>query len=564
MTQRLRSIRGKIISGFLGVTLLFVAAIAGSSLVQTKVTMTTDEVNRQLDQLSSFQYMTNLVRQVDDHAVRYLLTGGEEERATYDSSVERMSSFFDMYKSDESLTTSELAAVEELEQNWQTYLDQLTAAIDSYSASGEASAETLLAQMSADDVLASLDELQGTLKTEIDTKQANIETYRSFTMIASLSITAAAIVAAIIIAFGLTKRITKPIQLVGRQLKQIAEGDADLSQRLSVKSKDEVGEMAQHFNQMLEKLGGMITSISVTSEQITDSSGRLKESAKTTREASESITGTMREVAIGTDKQVEDLSRNVQAVAEIALGIGHIAQNMEAVTGHSIQSANLAGDGKANVEAVVRQMTTIHESIQALSGVINGFVDRSKDIRQIMNEMSEIATQTNLLALNASIEAARAGDQGRGFAVVAGEVKKLAERSTQSAERVQERVMAMQSEAAHASSVMDASWQQVEQGMTIAKDAGHSFTNIQQAIDEVSGQIQQVSAAIEEITASTEEISDSMKMVASISSQTASGAEFVSDAAVKQKQSVVDFEASADDLAVMAAELQRALGQLRT
>lgn len=292
-------------------------------------------------------------------------------------------------------------------------------------------------------------------------EQSQAATHRSSSMITSMGVTGLSVVLALLIAFVLSARILKPVKDVNRQLQEIADGDADLTRKLSVQTKDEIGELARNFNTMTDNLATMITQVKLSANGLAASSVKLTSDSGLTAETTEKISGIMGEVASGAGMQMNDLQTNMNTIIEMSDGIQLIAASVQDISEASLRSADYAVAGDLSLQSAVRQMDSINESIQSLSEKVMGFVKRSQDISSIVGVIKGIASETNMLALNATIEAARAGEHGRGFAVVADQVRRLAEQSADSANQIAEMATGIQADADHAVKVMKNSMNEV-------------------------------------------------------------------------------------------------------
>ncbi|WP_440962036.1 methyl-accepting chemotaxis protein [Paenibacillus nitricinens] len=554
-----KSIRGKIVLGFAAVIVVFLVAIAGNTLFQGKVTLLTDQVNHNWDKLSLVQDLTDKIRTADELGARYVMSNTEEERKSYLSQYEEMLPLIEnaitALESAE-LSEAELTGVTELKTKWNDYLLVLKEAFALAKEGNFPEAQKKFTNLSLDAMVESQIVFQNMLMEEIQNGQSQADSHRNNALITSLGVTGLSVILAVILALLISGRIIKPLRDVNTQLKEIADGDADLTRKLSVRSKDEIGELASNFNKMTDNLSTMIEQVRLSANRLADSSSKLTSDSGVTAGATERISDIMGEVASGTAKQMNDLQTNTITISEISLGIGQIAASVQDISEASHRSAAFAIAGDESIQAAGQQMESINCSIQSLSQQVQGFVNRSQQISTIVGVIKGIASQTNMLALNATIEAARAGEQGRGFAVVADQVRKLAEQSAESANQIAEMASGIQSEADDAMKVMRSSMSEVKGGTEIIEEAGRSFSEIRVSIDSLAEQVQDVSGAVEEITAASDEIVESIRSVTQISETTAASTQHVSAASQEQMASVEQIASSANNLSTMARGLQ--------
>ncbi|WP_339247989.1 methyl-accepting chemotaxis protein [Paenibacillus sp. FSL R10-2796] len=554
-----KSIRGKIVLGFTAVIIVFLVAIAGNTLFQGKVTQLTDQVNRNWDKLSLVQGLTDKIRTADELGARYVMSNTDDERNSYLAQYEEMLPLIENAITElenTRLSEAELKGVAELKSKWNDYLIVLKEAFALAKEGNFPEAQKKFTNLSLDAMIESQIVFQNMLIEEIENGQSLANSHRNNALITSFGVTGLSVVLAVILALLISGRIIKPLRDVNTQLKEIADGDADLTRKLSVRSKDEIGELAFNFNKMTDNLGTMIEQVKLSANSLASSSTKLRSDSGVTAGATERISDIMGEVASGTARQMNDLQTNTITISEISLGIGQIAASVQDISEASHRSAAFAITGDESLQAAGQQMESINHSIQSLSQQVQGFVNRSQEIGSIVGVIKGIASQTNMLALNATIEAARAGEQGRGFAVVADQVRKLAEQSAESANQIAEMATGIQSEADDAMKVMMSSMREVKGGTEIIEEAGRSFGEIRLSIDSLAEQVQEVSGAVEEITAAADEIVESIRNVTQISETTAASTQHVSAASQEQMASVEQIASSASELSTMAHGLQ--------
>lgn len=554
-----RNIRGKIVLGFTAVIVVFLVAIAGNTLFQGKVTMLTDQVNRNWNKLSLVQGLTDKIRTADELGARYVMSNTDAERKSYLSKYEETLPLIENAITElenARLSEKELKGVTELKGKWNDYLIVLKEAFALAKDGNFPEAQKKFTNLSLDSMIESQIVFQSILMEEIQNGQSQAEAHRNNALITGFGVTGLSVVLALILALLISGRIIKPLRDVNTQLKEIADGDADLTRKLNVRSKDEIGELAFNFNKMTENLGSMIEQVKLSANSLANSSTNLTSDSGVTAGATERISNIMGEVASGTAKQMNDLQTNTITISEISIGIGQIASSVQDISEASHRSASFAIAGDESLLAAGQQMESINRSIQSLSLQVQGFVNRSQEIGSIVGVIKGIASQTNMLALNATIEAARAGEQGRGFAVVADQVRKLAEQSAESANQIAKVASGIQSEADDAMKVMMSSMGEVREGTEIIEQAGRSFGEIRLSIDSLAEQVQEVSGAVEEITAATEEIVESLRSVTTIAENTAASTQHVSAASQEQMASVEQIASSASELNLMAHGLQ--------
>ncbi|MEK5382400.1 methyl-accepting chemotaxis protein [Niallia sp. FSL W8-0635] len=361
---------------------------------------------------------------------------------------------------------------------------------------------------------------------------------------------------AIIYSIFFTRTIVRPIQIINKQLKDISDGEGDLTKELSVRSQDEIGELAHSFNRMIGSLRKMIGQIGSTSDQVAASSEELTASAEQTSRATSHIASSIQEVASSAEIQEQGAMEGSQAMKEMAIGMQQVAVTTSSVSELAAETNNEANIGNESIQKAIKQMNVIHSSVSDSATVIKKLGEQSNKIGTITEVITRIADQTNLLALNAAIEAARAGEHGKGFAVVAEEVRKLAEQSKDSADQIASLISHIQVDTTQAVDLMNKGSVETSLGMDVIHETSEGFQKILRSIEEVTTQIQEVSAVTEEMSASIEQVNASMEEMARISLSSANNTQNVASAAEEQMASMEEITASSASLSKMAENLQ--------
>ncbi|UUZ84253.1 methyl-accepting chemotaxis protein [Paenibacillus sp. P26] len=375
----------------------------------------------------------------------------------------------------------------------------------------------------------------------------------------SWSILIVACVLVALISWYIGRRISKPSLVLSDALEQVSTGD--LTVRVHMKSKDEIGLISRNMNQMLDSVSSIITQVSEVSEQVAASSEQLTAIAAQHVETSGHITRSIEKVVSGAELQTQASQQSSVAMEEMATGIMRIAESASIVSDATKSTAGEAKQGNDVVQTAVAQMGLIQQSVQGTAEEMAALGELSTKIGEIVNVIREIASQTQMLSLNASIEAARAGEQGRGFAVVANEVKKLAEQSNQSAVSIAALIAEVQQTTDNAIQAMNEGVAVVDHGTQLMSRVGEVFGTIYSAVQQVSDQIQEISAATEQMSAGTQQVTSSMGEMVSISDHSFNNAQSIAAASEEQYASMEEISASSEMLSKMAQELQEALSR---
>ncbi|HAT2491677.1 methyl-accepting chemotaxis protein [Aeromonas hydrophila] len=294
---------------------------------------------------------------------------------------------------------------------------------------------------------------------------------------------------------------------VAGALHDIAHGEGDLTVHINTRSKDEVGQLAESFNQFVARLHGIVS-------RLRDVTVELAAQSRSQAAGAQSRSQRVRQ-------QQDEIVMVATAVTEMASATQEIAGNAEFAATTSGDAVKLAVAGQSQVGQSQRSITGLADEVADASQIIVELDAHAQKISGILATISGIAEQTNLLALNAAIEAARAGEQGRGFAVVADEVRVLSRRTHDSTDEIQQMIETLQQTTRRAVSGMEASRQLAGTSVEDAESANLSLGQINEAIGAISDMATQIAAAAEEQTSVTSEISRNTENIRHVSQELA-------------------------------------------
>ncbi|MGE5703768.1 MAG: methyl-accepting chemotaxis protein, partial [Clostridia bacterium] len=290
-----------------------------------------------------------------------------------------------------------------------------------------------------------------------------------------------------IILFWIIRSITQPLKRLSHSTSIVATGD--LRETLTTKSKDEIGELTNNYNDMVSRLREIIQHVRGSSVQVSSASEELQLTVEQTAEATAEVSMMMEAMAEGSRNQLKMAETSTRSISQMVEGIRQIERQAKSVLTNSRRSAEQAGHGTESVRHAERQLDSVGEAAHRAASVITDLNERSLQITNFLESIQAIANQTNLLALNAAIEAARAGEQGKGFAVVAGEVRKLAEQSKAFSLEISHLLSAMNETASLAIQEMDFVSQEIQQGKLAVAEAGSAFGGIVSICEQVLIQV---------------------------------------------------------------------------
>ncbi|MCL1140914.1 methyl-accepting chemotaxis protein [Shewanella pneumatophori] len=311
-----------------------------------------------------------------------------------------------------------------------------------------------------------------------------------------------------LILFFVSRAILSSIESMKQSIVTI-QADSDLTRRIDITTKDELGQLSRSFNLMLDKFQTSLLSVAETSSSLADSSRGM---AVTTADA-----------AISVQTQRDELEMVATAMNEMTATVVEVAKNANDAADAAVQTDTQSQAGLQVVNNTVQAIEGLAVGIERAAQVVKDLEDDSHQIGSILDVIKGIAEQTNLLALNAAIEAARAGEQGRGFAVVADEVRTLASRTQESTEEIQRMIEKLQGGAKSAANAMTDSRQYVDDSVNHARSAGEVLQNIAKAIATITDMNTQIATAAEEQSTVSEEINTNIVNISNAAEQTAEG-----------------------------------------
>lgn len=367
---------------------------------------------------------------------------------------------------------------------------------------------------------------------------------------------------ALVISVFITRLITVPINKLNATAKVIAEGDLS-GEDINVKTNDEIGVLADSFNEMKRKLHSIINNVAANVEQTTAAAEQLAASTDQVAISSNEVANRIEVTSEGANQSAMTGRESATAMDETAHGVQRIAEATQLLNSKALDTQVIANEGGKTLQTAENQMAVIQQSSHETNERIKQLSAQSTEIEKIIKVITDITEQTNLLALNAAIEAARAGEHGKGFAVVADEVRKLAEESKASAHQIVDLTTSIQQETNAVEKAVSVTVQNVEEGVTFIQNAQVSFDTIMKAIQEITSQIEEVSASTEEISASTEEVAASVSEMASAATTAAEQSEMIAAAVEEQTATIQEINAVAKSLSEGAMTVQEEINKFK-
>ena len=307
--------------------------------------------------------------------------------------------------------------------------------------------------------------------------------------------------------YWLFKVLFSDLNRVSNALQDISKGKGDLRARIEVKRDDEIGVLAQGFNNFVDHMHGVVERLKILSKDVADEAHNV----------SNSSTQSAQRVAT----QQQEIDMVASAVTEMAAATHEIAGNAEQTAKAASHSVELGHKGSAQVQKSRHSTYELANEVSLATEQISALDHHAQQISGILSTITGIAEQTNLLALNAAIEAARAGEHGRGFAVVADEVRTLSQRTHASTEEIQKMIELLQAQTSKAVTSMQNSSTKAKTSVADADAATQSLEEIAKAIISISDMATQIATAAEEQTAVTHEISQNSETIRQVAADLA-------------------------------------------
>lgn len=366
-----------------------------------------------------------------------------------------------------------------------------------------------------------------------------------------------AILGSLFIAF----MITRPLKNMAKVAAEVKSGD--LTKRIKITAKDEIGELQVAFNQMTDSLSGILNEVSTAVEEITDMSERLSEGAQVSSAATEEITAIVEGVAEGAQSQINSVNTAVVITKEISEGVVETSGKTQTVAHAANEAANIAEEGSENINIINEKIIGIKDNVTNSAKLVEKLGNKSAEVTGIVKVIRDIAGKTNMLALNAAIEAARAGEAGKGFAVVANEIRNLAEQTREASKNIETLLIEIQKETDDTVVAMNQGLIEVEAGTSAIGATYSTFNRIIDEIHIVAKDINEVSASVLELKRESERIINAIDEVNEIAETTSLGTQSVLASTEEQASSVQEINNLASGLSDMAVNLKDLISRFK-
>ena len=452
----------------------------------------------------------------------------------------------------ELLTATHLDAIRglsnftEIEQLLTDFIVAKDAFITSTTTEGETQPVDLAMMIAFDDArTAAVTLLESTITERVAKAESNFQSSEAFYItikITTIMMILVTTIIMVVLIFIIGKSIVKPLNAVTSKLKAIAESEGDLTQRIEVKSNDELGDLGKSFNAFVARLSLIIGDVKEATTLLADSSQKIKNITKESTQTMESLANTVVDIAALTSDNASLQVKMSEKASLSAQFSEETSQKTTSASDYAITAKQTAEVGAGNIQDVVSSMLGISNASREVILTAEDLETSSKKIGDIIVMISNISDQTNLLALNASIEAARAGEAGRGFNVVATEIKKLADESKFATKQISELVIDTQKKSNSVVASITRVESEISSGEQKAIAVSESISSIINSILTMTDQIESTKQSNAEISEYGKNIKTSMSQMVDTSEAIAMGTQTISGSIEEQVSTLIEID----------------------
>jgi methyl-accepting chemotaxis protein len=358
----------------------------------------------------------------------------------------------------------------------------------------------------------------------------------------------------------MTRFIIRPLKKLTVIMEEIGQGNLEVD--ININRKDEIGQLSKGIKKMTVNLGNIIKQILIGSEEMANSSEKLKNHAKLTGDMTREVTQAVGEIADGNNDLAEKaelvLQMMNQAMSEMEEGVKHAASTLE----DAVEATNYAKEGNETIRNSIRQLDEVTRSVNAATESIQRLGRHSEEISKITDMISQITKQTNLLALNASIEASRAGEQGRGFAVVAEEIRELSEQSKHQTTQIEELIGNIQAETKDTVQSMEQNLSSFSNQLELIIKAGEALETIMVKTKETEVEAKEMHGKFTDLQRDARNVLQAISDITGITTESAANSEEVAASAQEQLATVEEITNQSEQLSELSQRLRQEVEKL--
>ncbi|MCP3940663.1 MAG: methyl-accepting chemotaxis protein [Desulfobacteraceae bacterium] len=343
--------------------------------------------------------------------------------------------------------------------------------------------------------------------------------------------------------------VTKPINNTVKMIEDIAQGEGELTKRLKITSKDEIGDLGKWFNVFIKKLQNIITDIAGNSEKLDDSSRNLLTISKQMSQGADKVSSKSDTVATAAQKMSSNMSSVATAVEQSSENINMVSAATEEMTSTINEIAQNTEKTRITSDQAVSRAKKASESIVILS-------ESAQVIGKVVETINDISDQTNLLALNATIEAARAGEAGKGFAVVASEIKSLAQQTAEATLEIKKKIESIQESTQETVS-------EVEEITVAITSVNEMIDTVASAVEEQSATTKEISSKVGQAAQGIREVTENVANSSTVANEIAKAISEVNQSSNEMSDNSSQVDTSADALRQLADELKKTVDQFK-
>lgn len=363
------------------------------------------------------------------------------------------------------------------------------------------------------------------------------------------------------IAIGLlaAKMVAAPLSRLRTLMNEGKNGN--LAVRSDIRSRDEIGQLAVSFNEMMAHIASLVRQTTVSAEYVLDTAGQLTEAAKKTAVAAREISLSTEEIASGAGSLAREAEQGSDLTAHMESCLDKVVEARGDMLASAADTEQAGLKGTNYMEALIGKTEYTERVVRKMADNVDRLHERTGSIQGILDMLEQFAKQTNVLSLNASIEAARAGTAGKGFLIIAGEIRGLAERSRQSIDAIADTTQAIRTEIGETVLTLSDLRPLFEEQAASVKEAGQAFSAVRERMGLLTARLETVAESIGLLTQAQHRLTETMSSVSAVAEQASAASGQVASASVGQLTISEGLVVQADRLEEVSGQLKQSLSR---